>query len=409
MSDSLSGTLSDLVPEIREQICSFCKPGQLASLSLTNSGWAGPAERVLYRNIHLSPHSDKDEAFDLCVRTLTENTKKARLVRFLLAQLLGSDPELTDKQVGGLVVALKFMVNLRSFSFNLKTQPQDVKQVYFLEEVLKEGYFSLRSLHLESITDYAKVARYQPSLEAIGLFNFIQLASQHSMKNLNLEPEPTSTRTVLAPSRPLLFSYQWKHTMRILFVIETVTKNAFTRPYLSHIRLDYREIRSIGFIVRDLGEDTLKNMPEIVSNAVAAFSKLSYLALMITTWNLLPPFDFSPLHPILRAAPNLTVLSVEFGHYDGTEEHPMENKLAVRTEGKENVFEGLLSVAHKAREMGSTELRIISMVGIAVRWDEENEKWDRVELTGLLKQRRLMTIYDLCDRQHNSHQVSESS
>ncbi|KAJ2935886.1 hypothetical protein H1R20_g1210, partial [Candolleomyces eurysporus] len=129
--------LSNLVTELREHICSFCTPGQLASLSLTNRGWTEPAERELYRNIYLCQHSDKDESFDLCVRTLAESTKKARLVRFLWAHLLGSDPESTDKHIGGLVVALKFMANLLSLSFCLKTQQQNDKHVYFLEEALK--------------------------------------------------------------------------------------------------------------------------------------------------------------------------------------------------------------------------------------------------------------------------------
>ena len=131
------GHLSDLSTELREQICSFCTQGQLVSLSLTHSDWTGPAERELYRDVYLCQHSVQDDSFDLCVRTLTENETKARLVRRLSAHLIGSDVESTVKQVNELIVALKSMRNLRSLSFCLKTQHRTDKCVLLLEEMLK--------------------------------------------------------------------------------------------------------------------------------------------------------------------------------------------------------------------------------------------------------------------------------
>ncbi|KAF6745645.1 hypothetical protein DFP72DRAFT_1176126 [Ephemerocybe angulata] len=174
--------ITDIPPELRSHVRSYCDTGALATLCASSKAIALETEPLLYQTISLKTSPQQplwEAAFSSCMDTLINNHGKARFVKNLAVKFedclvaLGNNwglSESSSRFVSDLCRALPNMGSLTFFSY------QDGGETTYyaddrIETVLHAGYFSLHSLFISEVRYYEDLVRGQPQLEVICLWD----------------------------------------------------------------------------------------------------------------------------------------------------------------------------------------------------------------------------------------------
>jgi hypothetical protein len=158
-------------------------PSSLAALARTHTSYQREAEKALYDTLYI--YSSSDDSLK-CLETLSTNSEKATLVRFLTIVYARDNIHKNRRLTTYLS---KCLINMHSLSdFRVRSHPNEAQMMKGLSKILwsvckilifsklmillaySEGHFRLQTLYYHDVRSISQIIKSQTELQILGLY-----------------------------------------------------------------------------------------------------------------------------------------------------------------------------------------------------------------------------------------------